>query len=140
MSVDQSFAVAMHTMSVIAFSEPDPVSAAFVASQINVHPVVIRRAMGKLVNGGIATSLPGSQGGYKLAKPAEQVSLWDVYSSIHKHNNFAANNAMPTANCEEGRQIASVLTDIYADADRALESELRKTTLADVLKQAAKVS
>ena len=72
MSLDQSFAVAMHAMSVIAFTHPDQVSAVFISKQINVHPVVIRRILVKLVNSNLVNSAPGSRGGYTLAKSAKQ--------------------------------------------------------------------
>jgi len=137
MSVDQSFAVAMHAMSVMAFSEPDSTNAVFISEQISVHPVVVRRALRKLVNAGLVASWPGAKGGYRLTRGSDEIDLWDVFSAINVTGAFASRNAMPAANCEDGKKIGAVLTDIYEKADGALETELKKTTLALVLARAA---
>lgn len=140
MSLDQSFAVAMHAMSVIAFTHPDQVSAVFISKQINVHPVVIRRILVKLVNSNLVNSTPGSRGGYSLAKSAKQINLWDIYSSIHVSGGFANRNAMPTSNCDEGRAVEAVLMEVFANADKALADKFRKSTLADILAAAARLA
>jgi len=136
MSVNQSFAVAMHAMSVIGFSKPDAVSAVFICEQISVHPVALRRLLSKLVSAGLLTSHPGSKGGYTLAKPANKIPLHQILDAVQEASAFGDQHGMPKANCIEGRRIEKVLTGVYAEVDDAQTGVLKVISLGDILKKA----
>ncbi len=42
----------------------------------------LSKVFGKLTKAGIVNSVPGVKGGYKLAKPAEEISFWDVIEAV----------------------------------------------------------
>ena len=136
LSADQSLAVATNAMCVIAFSAPDAVSAAFIADQVSLNPVVVRRALGKLVAAGLVQSTQGSNGGYAMALPPEQITLQDVYDALSDKGVFERNYAVPNANCEEGRAIGLVLSSVFGEAESAFAQVLRQTTIAEVLRRA----
>ncbi len=136
MSINQSFAVAMHSMCVIAVSAPQSVSAVYIGEQISVHPVVVRRALGRLVEAELLSSYPGSKGGYALTVPAKKISLHDVFRSMQDSGAFGSKHGMPKASCHEGILVEDVLTDIYNQVDDALTKVLKRVSLADVIKRA----
>lgn len=136
MSANQSFAVAIYAMSVIAFSDPKAVSAAVIAEQIPVHPVVIRRVLGKLVAGNLINSHQGVGGGYTLACSSNTITLQDIYLCMHAENLFARENNIPSASCDECLLVEQVLLDIYQQADAALASVFSGISLADILARA----
>jgi Rrf2 family transcriptional regulator, cysteine metabolism repressor len=47
-----------------------------------VPPNFLAQILGELRNGGLLTSKRGIQGGYALARPAEQISLYDIMKVI----------------------------------------------------------
>lgn len=136
LSADQSLAVATNAMCVIAFSAPDAVSATFIAEQTALNPVVVRRALGKLVTAGLVLSTQGSNGGYCLAQPAKKITLQDVYEALSEKGVFERNYAIPQASCEEGQSIGHVLAAVFGQAESSFANVLRQTTLAEVLKRA----
>ena len=136
MSINQTFAVAMHSMCVIAVSDPEAVSAVYIGEQISVHPVVVRRTLVRLVDANFLKSYAGSKGGYALSVPAAKISLHDVFKAMQETGAFGGKHGMPHSSCEEGLLVEGVLNDIYKQVDESLARVLKKITLAQVIKRA----
>jgi Rrf2 family protein len=115
MSADQSFAVATHAMCVMAFNGQTPSTSAFIGSSINVNPTVVKRVVKLLVNAGFVESLSGATGGYRLCRPASEISLWDIFFAIKKSGPFDLRYGMPHSSCEEGRRIDAVVLKYLQD-------------------------
>ncbi len=135
MSLDQSLAVAANSLCVIGFLSPAAVPASKISEQIAVNPVVIRRVVGKLVSGGLVESLSGVNGGYILARPADMISLQDVYACISDKGIFERSNSSPRASCPEGEVIGAAILTVFAEAETEFAKVLAKTTLSSLLEQ-----
>lgn len=136
MKITSRFTVAVHTLLVInAFQDKVKTTSEFIASSVNVNPVVIRRTMQSLKAAGMIDVKAGS-GGARLARRPEDITLFDVYSAVdsvegdlfHFHEN-------PNPACPVGRNIHAVLDVKLQEAQAALENQLKKTTLADLAGQ-----
>lgn len=107
----------------------------FIATSVNVNPVVIRRTLLSLKAAKIVDVKAGS-GGATIAKKANDISLYDVYRAVDCIDgnlfNFHEN---PNPECPIGKNIHFVLDARLAAAQSAMESELKKTTIADLAKQ-----
>lgn len=133
MQISSRFTIAVHTLLCIAhFSPEQKVTSAFIASSVNVNPVVIRRTLGQLKAAGIV-SVEAGVGGAFLARPASEVTLLDVYRAVdcvgddlfHFHEH-------PNEDCPVGRNVHTVLDREIAAAQQALEGRLAATSLADL--------
>lgn len=136
MKITSRFTVAVHTLLVInTFQDKVKTTSEFIASSVNVNPVVIRRTMQSLKAAGMIDVKAGS-GGARLARRPEDITLFDVYSAVdsvegdlfHFHEN-------PNPACPVGRNIHAVLDVKLQEAQAALENRLKKTTLADLAGQ-----
>ena len=136
MSLNQSLSVATNALCVIAFLAPVPASATKIAEQIDVHPVVIRRAVGKLVSAGLVTSIAGAHGGYVLARDVCEITLHDVFSAMSDKGIFERSNASPRANCTEGKAISDAIASIFSEAEGAFAQILKHKTIGALLRQA----
>jgi len=134
-SLDQSLSVAANSLCVIAFLAPAPVPATKIAEQIDVNPVVIRRAVGKLVAAGLVTSIAGAHGGYVLARSAQEISLQDVFVAISEKGIFERANTSPRSSCPEGEVISDAITAVFSQAETAFAQVLKHTTIDTLLKQ-----
>ena len=47
-----------------------------------ISETYLSKAFAKLRKGGIVRSIPGVKGGYELAKPAEDITFWDIIEAI----------------------------------------------------------
>ena len=130
MKITSRFTVAVHTLLVIHFFEgKEKTTSEFIAASVNVNPVVIRRALLSLKAAGMVEVKAGS-GGASIVKDLNDITLFDVYRAVdsvdgdifHFHEN-------PNPACAVGKNIHAVLDTHLADAQRALENELKKVTL-----------
>ena len=133
MKITSRFTVAVHTLLVIHFFEgKEKTTSEFIAASVNVNPVVIRRALLSLKAAGMVEVKAGS-GGASIVKDLKDITLFDVYRAVgsvdgdifHFHEN-------PNPACAVGKNIHAVLDTHLADAQRALENELKKVTLYDL--------
>jgi len=140
MSVEQSFAVAMHSVSVLACVSPKLVTANFIAENISVNPVIVRRALAHLVKEGIVSSQPGSKGGYLLTQRPEDITLLDILKAVRQNGEFTRRHGFPSAKCEEGLAIEKVLEKVYVEADQAMFKYFETVTLGHILQEAGSCS
>ncbi len=138
MVTDTRFAVATHTMSVLAFVGDQSVSATFIGEQISINPVIVRRTLSLLGKAGLVKSSGGSKGGSRLARSATKITLLDIYRAIHPKRPFEKVQGFPKSTCKEGRRVDRVLVGLFDEANEALDKVLSRRTLTDVLSEARK--
>ncbi len=59
-----------------------PVSAPEIAGAEGIGPEYVARIMGTLRKGGLVESTRGAGGGYRLARPAGEISAWDAITVL----------------------------------------------------------
>lgn len=133
MQITSRFSIAVHTLLVLyALGDRYKTTSEFIASSVNVNPVVIRRTLGALKEAGLIEVRAGS-GGARIVRDADKISLYDVYRSVDcVENDLFRFHEHPNPNCPVGKSIHRVLDGHLADAQRAMEDYLKSVTLADL--------
>lgn len=136
MQISSRFTIAIHIFSCIHIFEKDyKITSDFIASSVNVNPVIIRKILSQLKSKGLVEVQRGS-GGASISKPLEEITFFDIYNAVecidngqlfHFHEN-------PNENCPVGRNIHNVLDIKLTQIQNTLEEKLKKITLADVMK------
>jgi Rrf2 family protein len=126
------FAVAVHILAALAVNDGKVVRSEQLASSASTNPTVIRRILSTLAEAGITSSQLGYGGGSTLAKPANQITLLDVFQVVEDPDIFEMHRTPPDDNCFVGRNIQQVLSTTTTRAQQALKTELSKTTIAEV--------
>lgn len=135
MPTSTRFAVAVHILAALAVNDGRVVRSEQLASSASTNPTVVRRILSMLAEAGLTSSQLGYGGGATLAKPADQITLLDVFQVVEEPNIFEMHRTPPDKNCFVGRNIQEVLTRSTAKAQQALETELSKTTIAKVAQE-----
>lgn len=130
--------MATHLMTSLAFEKADVQSSKELASSLNTNPVVVRRLLVDLQKAGLLQTLTGRTGGARLAKPTSSITLYDIYKAVDDGEVFAFNPNDPNKSCALSCEMKSVLEPIFESARRALDENLRKTKLSEVLARLAK--
>lgn len=135
MQISSRFTIAVHVLLCIeAFQDDYKTTSEFLASSVNVNPVVIRKLLQQLKKAGIISVTRGS-GGAKIQKPLTQITLLDLYRAVecieedslfHFHKN-------PNPLCPVGRNIHAVLDGRLAQIQRAMEREMEGITLQEIM-------
>ena len=135
MQIPSRFTIAVHTLMCIDhFAGQHKATSEFIASSVNVNPVIIRQVLQKLKAAGLVTVERGA-GGAALARPASDITLLDVLQAIEGVKgplfNFHEN---PNPAFPVGAAVRPVLEGRLQKAQSAMEQELASTSLADLLK------
>ena len=138
MQFSSRFTIATHTLLCIAmFQEKYKVTSNFLASSINVNPVIIRNILGQLSASGLVEIKAGVGGAY-LAKPAEEITLLDIFKAVEKEESLFHFHENPNLECPIGRTIHFVMDSKIDKIQLAMENEMAQTTLFQLLEEADK--
>lgn len=134
MQISSRFTIALHIFACMeTFGKEYKVTSDFLASSINVNPVVIRKILSQLRNAGLIKVARGT-GGTTATRPIDQITFYDVYLAVdlleegelfHFHDD-------PNPDCPVGRNIHAVLDDKLMHIQEAMENEMKRYTIADI--------
>jgi Rrf2 family protein len=129
------FAFAVHVMAVLGLEKDHCYPSSQLAETVNTNPVVIRRILIELQDAGLISTLRGPHGGSVLRRQPDKVTLREIRSAVDKGPVFGSHPNQPSRKCPVGKNINRVMIRIADRAGKALERELDKITLADVLRE-----
>ena len=139
MQISSRFTIATHMLTVIALEcQKHKVTSDFLADSVGVNPVIIRKTLSQLKSAGLISVARGT-GGAVIMKDLKDITLLDVYQAVEclgKSGQLFSFHEHPNPSCPIGRNIHLVLDDKLAEIQAAMEKELSKTSLADVVASA----
>jgi Rrf2 family protein len=128
----------VHCATILGALPPDAaLSAARLAEYHDVPAPYLAKHLQALTRAGVFVAVPGPRGGYRLARPADQVTVLDVVEAI--------DGPQPAFRCTEIRRRGPSAVDpseyrlpcgihrAMVRADEAWRTALRSTTIADLL-------
>ena len=127
------FGMAVHVLAVLAYQEGDRVTSALLADSVNTNPVIIRRLLLSLQRAKLVDTCKGAGSGSRLSRSPRRINLAEVYWAVEPAEPFAIPSRKPNAACPVGKCIREALGRVFESAQRALERDLEKTTLADLM-------
>jgi len=125
--------MAVHVLAVLAYKEGDPVTSQLLASSVNTHPVIVRRLLLALQKAKLVETRKGAGFGSRLSRSPARINLAQVYRAVEVEEPFTMPSKRPNDACPVGKCIQVALEMVFASAEEALEGQLAKTTLADML-------
>lgn len=131
------FAMAAHALALLSQSE-EGYPSAYIAASVNTHAVFLRRILRDLVAAGLVAAREGRTGGYRLSRPADRISLADVYRAVEPDGPLAQSPAEPNARCPVGAGIRAAFGEASGLAERGLLRALRERTVADLARSAVR--
>lgn len=126
------FAVAVHVLTFLQTQQGHPATSERIASSVNTNPSVIRRLLTRLAAAGLTTSQMGTGGGALLARPADHITLLDVQRAAGGEQVLLPLHESPNPRCPVGRNIQAALAERVAAIQHAVETELARSTIADL--------
>jgi len=125
--------MAVHVLAVLAYEDGDRITSALLARSVNTNPVIIRRLLLALQKARLVETCKGAGAGSRLSRSPKRINMAEIYRSVEAAEPFASPARKPRADCPIGNCISSALAGIFASAEKAMESDLSRTTLADII-------
>ncbi|MEU5515782.1 Rrf2 family transcriptional regulator [Streptomyces griseoaurantiacus] len=128
-------AIAVHALAMLANRRGGSLTSAEIAESLDSNPVLVRRVLGRLRDARLVWSTEGRGGGWSLARAPRDITLYDAYAAVEDGQVFSRHAHPPNGTCAIGRNIGDLLDAEFRSAERALEEQLRGTTIAGLLRQ-----
>jgi Rrf2 family transcriptional regulator, repressor of oqxAB len=132
------FAVAVRALAMLADSACVCPSAA-IAGEVRTHAVFLRRILAQLARAGIVEAREGRDGGYQLCRPAESITLADVYQALNAASPIAVSRAPFDTTCPGDSPLGLALGEVQLEIERGVIEALRGHTVASVMAGAARL-
>ena len=135
MQISSRFTIAIHMLTCMeAFKKDYKITSDFLASSINVNPVIIRRILSQLREADIIEVKRGT-GGAMIARPLTDITFLDIYYAVEciEENTLFHFHENPNPNCPVGKNIHNILDNKLVRVQEAMERELKAITMADVM-------
>jgi Rrf2 family protein len=133
---------AAHACAVLAGLTPEAsLNAAALADFHKLPAAYMAKHLQSLVRAGVLAASRGGRGGYRLARPAGDISLWDIQAAIEgSAPSFKCRDIRRQGPCA-GYSSADVPCDIacaFAAAEAAYRVHLKSVNIADLARQVAR--
>ncbi|MCA9881114.1 MAG: Rrf2 family transcriptional regulator, partial [Thermomicrobiales bacterium] len=124
------FALALHTLILLAHT-PGSATSQSLAGGVNTHSSCVRRMLSTLGQAGLVDASEGRDGGYRLALPADSITLKDIYCAV-ANEPLLLTDHRSRAHCPISAAVGPAINAIVADAEARFQDALERRTLADV--------
>lgn len=130
--VKTRFSIALHILTLLSIHDEEWMSSTYIASSLNVNPVLVRKELMTLRKGGLVQSREGKNGGVRILKAPAKILLSDIFNLIKGSDTvLSLSKNDPNPNCIVGRQINDNLESVLQNIDQAIDRELQKMTLEE---------
>src|ERR1051325_2160326 len=102
MSTNSRFAVAVHVLTLMAWSGEEPLKSEQVAESVNTNPVASRRMLCELAEAGLVVSQTGSVGRSRLASDPAKTTVLDICQAWECGGVFSLRRQPPSMDCPVG--------------------------------------
>ncbi len=124
---------AVHILAYIDIIKGDgDLSSKGIADSVESNPSLIRRLMSALSKAGLLTTQSGTVDP-KLAKPAEEITLLDIYYALDDDHNLLHIDEKTNMACPVGRNIQQTLDGAYTKVQQAAEESMKQITLKSLI-------
>lgn len=125
---------AVHILAFVEIFRGGDTSSATIAGSIESNPSLVRRLIAQLARAGLLATRPGVSGA-TLARPAEAISLLDVYRAIDDSQQLLHVDPKTNMACPVGANIQATLDGVYARVQKAAEAEMAAVSLAAIIQE-----
>lgn len=125
------FATAVHIMTLLEKSPQEWLTSEWIAGSININPVIVRKEMSVLREAGLIISRQGKEGGSRLARNPELISISEIYEAVKNTEVLGKKNQNPNPACSVGKDINVHLNTLFDETDKLVVSFLGNKSLKE---------
>jgi DNA-binding IscR family transcriptional regulator len=133
--ISGKFAITVHILTLMTRYPEEYLTSDFIAGSMNINPVLVRKEMANLKKHNIVESREGKFGGTRLAKPAAEITLEDIFNLTFDCVSLGYAKNDPNPNCPIGKKINSNLDGLYKDINEKICCQLKDITLTNFSEQ-----
>ncbi len=129
------FATAIHIMTLLSRDPQQWLTSEWIAGSVNVNPVIVRKELINLKKAGLVESRQGKEGGARIARNPEEISISEIYVSVKNTEVLGKKNQNPNPLCTVGKAINNNLESLFNETDNLVLQFLKDRKLSDFTNQ-----
>jgi Rrf2 family protein len=137
--INNQFSVGVHIMTALGDHDGEEATSALVTASVRAHEALVRRVLSKLVKAGLVRASRGRNGHTSLAKPANRISLLDIYKALDPPPVFSIHHYPEEKSCRASCTHKQALQGVLNDTQRDFENSLKKRMLSEMIDRARKL-
>ena len=135
MKLTRASVYALHALAhLVERGDNRPLASHEVAQARGIPEKFLLKVLKPLVSAQLLLSMKGPHGGYRLAKPANKITLLEVIEAV----DGPVRSAVPLIEGKSTEQLAGRLQTVCDQANQQIRKQLQATTLADLMTMGGK--
>jgi DNA-binding IscR family transcriptional regulator len=134
--INNQFSVGVHIMTALGDHHGEQVTSAHLTVSVQAHESQVRSVLSKLVKAGLVVTSRGRNGFSSLSRPANKISLLEIYKAVGAPPVFSI-HAYPKENtCRTSCTHKQAMVELLMDTQRAFETRLGQRMLSQMVAKA----
>ena len=134
--INNQFSVGVHIMTALGDHYGEQVTSAHLTTSVRAHESQVRSVLSKLVKSGLVVTSRGRNGFSSLSRPANKISLLQIYKAVAAPPVFSIHDYPEEKTCRTSCSHKEAMSDLLQDTQRALEARLRRRMLSEMVAKA----
>jgi len=134
--INNQFSVGVHIMTALGDHHGEQVTSAHLTASVRAHESQVRSVLSKLVKAGLVVTSRGRHGFSSLARPANKISLLEIYKAIDAPPVFSIHEYPKEKTCRTSCTHKEAMTELLEDTQRAFETRLGQRMLSEIVARA----
>ncbi len=111
--------------------ENKPISIKSISNSEDLSPIFLEQIFTKLKKAGIAESVRGASGGFRIARPLEEISVLDILEAVEEGVILAPCTGGGEGCC--GRTAECAISNFWLDTEKHIREHLGNQTIRDIV-------
>ncbi|MEO8609132.1 MAG: Rrf2 family transcriptional regulator [Chloroflexota bacterium] len=133
LALTQSLFMTLYVASKIDQGEYDFISTQQISQELNIPPSTAGMILRRLNRAGLIDTREGVNGGVRLAKPPESVTMLDVFEAIEQERPMFQTNIELPVTGEKRTRVQQAIFGVLESGESAMKNRLRQVTMRDLM-------
>jgi len=130
------FSVGVHIMTALGDRHGEQVTSAHLTASVQAHESQVRNVLSKLVKAGLVLTSRGRNGYSSLSRPANKISLLEIYKAVDAPAVFSIHEYPKETTCRTSCTHQEAMAELLEDTQRAFEAGLGQRMLSEMVAKA----
>ena len=134
--INNRFSVGVHIMTALGDHHGEPVTSAHLTVSVRAHESQVRGVLSKLAKAGLVVTSRGRNGFSSLSRPANKISLLQIYNAVEAPPVFSIHTYPKEKTCRTSCTHKEAMAEVLDDTQQAFEARLGKRLLSELVEKA----
>ena len=134
--INNQFSVGVHLMTALGDHHGEQVTSAQLTASVRAHESQVRGVLSKLVKAGLVVAARGRHGFSSLSRPANKISLLEIYQAVEAPPVFSIHEYPREKTCRTSSTHKEAMAELLEDTQRAFEARLGRRMLSEMVAKA----